>query len=152
MTVKAELIGIARKSKSRAPMDSLDQVTASTDLGIDGDYRGKLRRRQVTILAEEGWQAAINEINRPDLPWTTRRANLLVRGIDLPREKGSKLVIGTVTFEITGETDPCSRMDDAASGLMDAMTPDWRGGVTCRVIEGGELRLGDSAFVIETTG
>jgi MOSC domain-containing protein YiiM len=96
MAQNAELIGIARKSKPRAPMEPLEQVTVTTELGVDGDYRGKLRRRQVTILAEEGWQAAINDIARPDLPWTTRRANLLVRGIDLPREKGSKIKIGTV--------------------------------------------------------
>ncbi|KZB59019.1 MULTISPECIES: MOSC domain-containing protein [Thalassospira] len=147
MTAHATLIGIARKSKSHAPMETLDQVQVSTELGVDGDYRGKLRRRQVTILAEEGWNAAINEISKPDLPWTTRRANLFVRGIDLPREKGSKLVIGSVTFEITGETDPCHRMDDAAPGLKDAMTPDWRGGVTCRVIESGELAIGDQVTI-----
>ena len=128
-------------------METLDQVQVSTELGVDGDYRGKLRRRQVTILAEEGWNAAINEIGKPDLPWTTRRANLFVRGIDLPREKGRKLVIGSVTFEITGETDPCHRMDDAAPGLKDAMTPDWRGGVTCRVIESGELAIGDQVTI-----
>ncbi|MDG4720513.1 MULTISPECIES: MOSC domain-containing protein [Thalassospira] len=143
MAQNAELIGIARKSKSRAPMETLEQVTVTTELGVDGDFRGKLRRRQVTILAEEGWQAAINDIARPDLSWTTRRANLLVRGIDLPREKGSKITIGTVTFEVTGETDPCTRMDEAAPGLKDAMTPDWRGGITCRVIESGQLSVGD---------
>ena len=147
MTAHATLIGIARKSKSHAPMETLDQVQVSTELGVDGDYRGKLRRRQVTILAGEGWNAAINEIGKPDLPWTTRRANLFVRGIDLPREKGRKLVIGSVTFEITGETDPCHRMDDAAPGLKDAMTPDWRGGVTCRVIESGELAIGDQVTI-----
>jgi MOSC domain-containing protein YiiM len=54
----------------------------------------------------------------------------------------SKLVLST--FEVTGETDPCPRMDDAAPGLKDAMIPDWRGGVTCRVIESGHLSVGNA--------
>ncbi|MBX2832832.1 MAG: MOSC domain-containing protein [Rhodospirillales bacterium] len=143
MTGTAELIGIARKAKSHAPMETLDQVDVTTKLGVDGDYRGKLRRRQVTILSEEGWKAACNDINRPDLDWTIRRANLFVRGIELPQIPGSKLRIGSVIFEVTGETDPCERMDEAALGLKAAMTPEWRGGVTCRVIQDGVIRCGD---------
>tara|TARA_E500000318_G_scaffold109945_1_gene124147 strand:- start:65 stop:514 length:450 start_codon:yes stop_codon:yes gene_type:complete len=149
MTETAELIGIARKAKSLAPMETLDRVDVTTKLGIDGDYRGKLRRRQVTILSEEGWQAACEEINQPDLDWTIRRANLFVRGITLPRTKGSKIAIGSVIFEITGETDPCHRMDEAAPGLKNAMTPDWRGGVTCRVIQDGVICCGDRVNAID---
>jgi MOSC domain-containing protein YiiM len=143
MVVKAELIGIARKARSRAPMQSLDRIKVTTELGLDGDYRGKLRRRQVTILAEEDWLSACRAIGRTDIPWTERRANLYVRGIALPRTKGSRLSIGDVVFEITGETDPCHRMEAVADGLQDALTPDWRGGVTCRVIKGGHVSIGD---------
>lgn len=143
MVDKAELVGIARKARPRAPMESLESVSVTTELGIDGDFRGKLRRRQVTILAEEDWQAACLEIGRDDIHWTERRANLYVRGIALPRSKGSKLLIGDVVFEITGETDPCNRMDAVAMGLQEALRPDWRGGVTCRVIAGGTITIGD---------
>ena len=143
MNTKAELIGIARKTRSRAPMESLDRVEVTTELGVNGDYRGKLRRRQVTILAKEDWQAACREIGQGDIPWTERRANLYVCGIVLPRIKGSKLSIGGVIFEITGETDPCDRMDEVAMGLKDALTPNWRGGVTCRVVGAGTLSIGD---------
>ncbi|QPO12275.1 MOSC domain-containing protein [Thalassospira sp. A40-3] len=143
MVDKAELVGIARKARPRAPMESLESVAVTTELGIDGDFRGKLRRRQVTILAEEDWQTACHEIGRDDIHWTERRANLFVRGIALPRSKGSKLSIGDVVFEITGETDPCNRMDAVAMGLQEALRPDWRGGVTCRVITGGTMTVGD---------
>ncbi|BDW87590.1 MOSC domain-containing protein [Thalassospira tepidiphila] len=143
MVDKAELVGIARKLRPRAPMESLESVSVTTELGIDGDFRGKLRRRQVTVLAEEDWQAACHEIDRDDIHWTERRANLFVRGIALPRSKGSKLSIGDGVFEITGETDPCNRMDAVAMGLQEALRPDWRGGVTCRVIAGGTITIGD---------
>ena len=143
MVDKAELVGIARKARPRAAMESLESVSVTTELGIDGDFRGKLHRRQVTILAEEDWQGACHEIGRDDIHWTERRANLFVRGIALPRNKGSKLSIGDVVFEITGETDPCNRMDAVAMGLQEALRPDWRGGVTCRVIVGGTMSIGD---------
>ena len=139
----AELIGIARKARSKAPMEPLDRIKVTPELGLDGDYRGKLRRRQVTILAEEDWHVACHEIGLSDIPWTERRANLYVRGIALPRTKGSRLSIGDVVFEITGETDPCNRMEAVATGLQNALEPDWRGGVTCRVITGGEISVGD---------
>ena len=46
-------------------------------------------------------------------------------------------------LEITYPTTPCKRMDEAREGLMRALYPEWRGGVTCRVLEGGCVSLGD---------
>jgi len=34
-------------------------------------------------------------------------------------------------------------MKSKRSGLREALMPDWRGGVCCRVISGGAIRLGD---------
>ena len=144
----AILIGIARKARSRAPMETLEGVNVSLDLGVDGDYRGRLRKRQITVLTEEDWQAACAEIGRVDLPWTTRRANLLVRGMKLPQMPGSRIRIGDLVLEITGETDPCNRMEEVAAGLEKALSPDWRGGVTCRAIEPGAIRVGDAVIPV----
>lgn len=143
------LIGIARRAKPRAAMETLERVAISTEAGVDGDCRGKPGKRQVTILAIEDFTAAIAEIAPPptDAPWTLRRANLLVEGLVLPRVAGARVTIGPVVLEVTGETDPCSRMDAQLPGLTRALTPDWRGGVTCRVIAGGTIGLGDGATV-----
>ncbi|PKR48495.1 MOSC domain-containing protein [Thalassospira marina] len=137
-----ELCGIGRKAAPRAPVETLQQVSVSTELGVDGDHRGKVRRRKVTVLALEDWQAACNDIARPDLDWTVRRANLLVSGFALPHEVGARIGIGDLVLEVSGETDPCKRMEEAATGLEEALRPDWRGGVTCRVIEGADIALG----------
>lgn len=147
----ATLTGIARKARSRAAMETLDTVSVSLDLGVDGDYRGKLRKRQITIMTEEDWLAACAQIDRVDLPWTTRRANLLVRGVKLPQTPGARMRIGELVVEITGETDPCTRMEDAAPGLEKALAPDWRGGVTCRAIEPGTIRVGDAVILDKYT-
>ncbi|KRB82601.1 molybdenum cofactor biosysynthesis protein [Sphingomonas sp. Root710] len=141
------LIGIARKDRPLGPMETLDHVMVGLDTGVHGDHRGALRpgksnRRQITIMAAEDWTAALAELGQP-VSWEQRRANLLSEGIVLPREEGARLRIGAVLIEITGECDPCRRMDGVADGLRIALTPEWRGGRIARVIEGGEIALGD---------
>lgn len=142
-----KLIGIARATKVFSDMEPLDTVNVTKEAGLDGDRRGRTEDRQVTVLAIENWQAACADAGAGDLPWTVRRANLLVDGVDLPREIGARLRIGGVLFEIRMEVDPCSRMEKAHAGLREALVPDWRGGVACNVIEEGLLTLGDSVNV-----
>ena len=128
-------------------MQELPRATVTADGGVADDFRGRPGRRQVTVLSLEDWQAACAQAGRPELPWTTRRANLLVSGIDLATAgaaaaEGCLLRIGTVELEVTGETAPCERMEEAWSGLRDALAVAGRGGVTCRVLRGGELAAG----------
>ena len=77
------------------------------------------------------------------MPWTARRANLLVRGVELPKAAGAVIAIGDVRLQVMLETDPCSRMEEQCPGLREALTPDWRGGVCCRVLTGGTVSAGD---------
>lgn len=137
-----KLLGIARKSMSRAPMMEIATAKLTIETGLEGDYRGKLRRRQVSVLSKEAWEATCREHGQ-DLSWTTRRANLFIEGIDLKETKGVHLKIGSALLEIYCETDPCNRMDEASPGLREALEPDWRGGVCCRVIKGGLIAVGD---------
>ena len=46
-------------------------------------------------------------------------------------------------LEVTQETKPCHLMEAAHPGLKRALTPEWRGGVCCRVLKGGKVRVGD---------
>ena len=143
------LIGIARRGVRRAPMQELNEGLITTEGGLIGDFKGaKYPRRQITVLAREDWDAALAEMGRPGLPWTVRRANLLVEGVELPRAAGGILRIGPVRLEITAQTYPCARMEEAQAGLLSALARDWRGGVTCRVLDGGPTTLGDSVEVL----
>ena len=141
-----KVLGIARRGKSRAPMEPLDAVDVALETGVEGDVRGSLRDRQVTVLARESWDAACEALGRK-LPWTVRRANILVEGLHLADEVGKTIRIGDLALVVTGETDPCSRMEEQAEGLREALLPDWRGGVTCRVAQGGAIRVGDGAEI-----
>jgi MOSC domain-containing protein YiiM len=100
------------------------------------------------VLARESWDAALGAAGAP-LPWTARRANLLIEGIDLAGCAGAELLIGgTVRLQVTGETDPCARMDAVRPGLRSALAPAWRGGVTCRVVADGDIAVGDPVLLV----
>jgi MOSC domain-containing protein YiiM len=138
------LLAIARKARKRALMEELDQTAISAQAGIAGDYRGRAGRRQITILFLEDWKAAVVGLD-PGAPWTIRRANLLVEGVRNPQALGGILAIGPIMFLITGETQPCFRMDEQLPGLQEALEPDWRGGLTAQVMSDGEIAVGDVA-------
>ena len=148
------LAGIARHAVPKGPMEVIDTAIVTLEGGVEGDVRGRIKpggrgRRQVTLIERADWDAALAEIGR-DIPWQERRANLLVEDFDLPQIPGARLRIGTVLLQITTECDPCHRMDAIADGLQAALTPDWRGGVCTRVIEGGTIRIGDNIRIEES--
>jgi MOSC domain-containing protein YiiM len=142
-----EVIGIARHSESRAPIEELTSARITLERGVEGDCHGEPGLSQVTVVGEEGWRAATAELDA-DLAWTLRRANLLIRGIDLFNRTGMRLLLGDVVLEITGENDPCWLMDKQYRGLRKALTPDWRAGVACRVVNGGTLQIGDPVSLV----
>lgn len=133
-------------------MLEVPRAAVTAEGGVADDFRGRPGRRQVTVVSLEAWQAACAQAGRPELPWTARRANLLVTGIDLAAVNraaaadaaGRLLRVGAVELEVTGETAPCERMEEACRGLRAALAVGGRGGVTCRVLRGGELAVGDA--------
>lgn len=144
------LKGIAYKLEKRAPMLTCESAFIGLETGVAEDFRGKPGKRQVTILAEEALIEACNALQK-NIPWTTRRANLLVSGLQLENSIGKQLKIGNVIIEITGETDPCYRMDEQVQGLKEALEPNWRGGVTGKVVVEGHVKIGDEVQWVETS-
>ena len=147
------LIGIAVRDRPYVKMIELDRADISIEAGLAGDHKGaKFPKRQVTILAREAWDEACLELadlaGPVPLPWTIRRANLLIEGLRLPRARGAILTVGAVRLEVTAQTYPCARMDLAHRGLLRALAPDWRGGVTCRVLTGGHVARGDPIAIV----
>ncbi|MDH5502091.1 MAG: MOSC domain-containing protein [Gammaproteobacteria bacterium] len=139
------LVGIARRDKKRGEMRTLQEAEITDETGVALDYRGKPGKRQVTVISADVWRQVCKELGKT-VPWTVRRANLLVEGVELPKEIGGELSIGEVRLQVTGETDPCFRMDEQCAGLTTALKPDWRGGVCCRVLRGGPVSVGDTVL------
>jgi MOSC domain-containing protein YiiM len=138
--------GIAVRDASRVPMKEQQQVEVTLKHGIVQDYRGT-GLRQVTFLDVGQWQEVVDELG-VDLPWYTRRANVLIEGIALPATVGRRLQVGACRFAIGGETTPCERMDELQPGLRRVLTPALRGGVWGKVLQGGALRVGDEVHVL----
>ena len=146
MSTRGTVKGIAVRDASRAPMKEQEQVEVTLQHGIVQDYRGT-GLRQVTFLDLGQWQEVLAELGI-DLPWYTRRANVLIEGIDLPATVGWRLQVGACRFAIGGETTPCERMDELQPGLRRILTPALRGGVWGKVLQGGVLHVGDEVHVL----
>ena len=129
------------KRAHRGVMDPVPQALLVPDRGLEGSV-DRSRRRQVTVLGLEGWQAALEELGGEVDP-IARRANILVSGLDLAETRGRVLRIGDTRMVVGGEVKPCERMDEARQGLQQALRPDWRGGVFTQVLAGGVIRVGD---------
>jgi len=136
-------------------MQLIQAAEISIDSGLEGDCKGlRFPTRQITILAREDWDEALADLPQASfafgaaLPWTARRANLLVEAVDLPHARRARLRVGEVELEVTGQTYPCRRMEEAAPGLLKALAANWRGGLTCRVIAGGRIRIGDHVAIL----
>lgn len=136
-----ELAAIWIKRVKRGKMDPVDAGTLVAGRGLVGNA-DQGRRRQVTLIEEEAWQAVLEEL-QADVHPSSRRANLMLRGIRLPHTRGRVLRIGQCRLQVGGELTPCKLMDDVLPGLQAAMRPDWRGGVFAAVLDDGEIRVGD---------
>ncbi|MCL1143856.1 MOSC domain-containing protein [Shewanella gaetbuli] len=119
-------------------------ANVTKERGVENDVFGRPGKRQVTVMSTEQWQTACNIIET-ELDWLARRANLLISGYEFSaQDVGKKLHIGNdLILEITGETDPCKKMQAAHPKLEQALLPHWRGGITCKVVQTGLIQNGD---------
>ncbi|MCF1427553.1 MAG: MOSC domain-containing protein [Shewanella sp.] len=138
-----QVIAIAFKTKKQGAMLEVQSALVTKESGVAQDIYGKPGKRQVTLMSRQQWQAACDQVKH-ELPWTVRRANIMVDGIKFNASYvGKQLIIGDLILEVTGETAPCKKMEMACPGLEAALAVEWRGGVTCRVIEPGQITVMD---------
>jgi MOSC domain-containing protein YiiM len=129
------------KRFKRGPMDRVLTAEMVAGRGLRGNAN-QGGRRQVTLIDEAAWNAAKEQLGA-DVPPEARRANIMLRGIDLERTNGRVLQIGNCRVRIYGETRPCEKMDEAHRGLRDALRPNWRAGAFAEVLDDGFVSVGD---------
>ena len=101
---------------SRKPMKEVDSARVITGQGIEGDRHlkedGSRSRRQILLMDRE----TLGDFSLDD---GIIRENITVVGMDFASlEAGDRVSIGEdVVLEITGECEPCARMDEIRSGL-----------------------------------
>ncbi|MGF1601310.1 MAG: MOSC domain-containing protein [Thermosynechococcaceae cyanobacterium] len=142
MTGTVEALWIKRAK--RGPMDLVEQAEMITGQGLVGNANQR-GRRQVTLLDAAVWEQVMMQLDA-DLNPSVRRANILVRGIDLVKSRRQVLQLGECRIRIFTEAKPCERMDEVLPGLKGALYPNWNGGACGEVIAGGIFCVGDLAI------
>ncbi len=143
----ARLERIWLKRAKLGPMDPVNDATLVAGRGLDRNAnRGG--RRQVTIISAERWREMMSALGR-DLDPSTRRANLLVSGVDLEGTRDRVLRVGGCRLKVNGETRPCERMEEAAAGLRAIMAERWGGGIYAEALDDGTIQVGDAVEWVE---
>ncbi len=126
---------------SRAPVEMRNTLRAIADQGLEGDRHSLAgSSRQVLLMDAETLEAF-------QLHPGAVKENITTRGLDLKRlPPGTRLQLGQVVLEITGDCHPCSRMDEIRPGLRTELQG--QRGLLARVITGGELQVGDTIVAL----
>lgn len=135
---KIEAIWIKRGK--RAPMDEVKVAQMVAGKGLVGNAN-QGGRRQVTIIDADVWEKVTAKLG-VTIPPSARRANIMVRGLDLAHTRKQILLLGECQVKIFMETKPCERMDEVFPGLKAALYENWGGGASAQVITGGRITVG----------
>ncbi len=144
------LVWIGLRPGRREPMQAVDSVRVEAGRGLLGDrYSRKDGSRQVTLIGAENLAAIGAFLGTAPIAPELLRRNLVVEGVNLLALKGRQFIIGDVVLEMSGECHPCSRMEEVL-GVGGYNAVRGQGGVTARVIRGGEVRVGSVIRRVET--
>lgn len=138
------LVWIGLRTERRGPVAEVPSARLSPEQGLIGDrYGGRSGgKRQVTLIAREDVAAVAGFLGLPELSPRVLRRNLMTEGLNLLALKGRRIAVGEAILEVTGECHPCSRMEEVLGvGGYNALRG--RGGLTARIVQAGEIALGD---------
>jgi MOSC domain-containing protein YiiM len=141
-TTQGTITSLQICASSGAPMQKKDTLRAIADLGLEGDaHAKKASARQVLFMDEE----TLTEFGL--LPGRIRE-NITTRGIALNTlAESTRVRAGNAVFEITKSCAPCEFINDIQPGLRKKM--EGQRGMLARVIEGGEIKMGDVVEVVK---
>ena len=133
----------------RAEPVRVEHAHALPGRGLAGDHRAERASnsaRQVTLIQAEHLPVitalSAAALSGADATPERLRRNLVVSGVNLLALRERRFRIGGAVFEGAGLCHPCSRMEEALGpGGYNAVRG--HGGILARVLEEGELRVGD---------
>ena len=129
----------------RLPMRGVDVVHAEAGAGLVGDRYHGSRHRHVSVQSLEELAEGAERLGAPVPPEGTRRNVTLSHG-RVPTRPGTRVRLGGALLEVVRKAAPCRILDDEiAPGAARALHD--RAGTILRVLESGDVALGD-AFVV----
>ncbi len=138
---KVEWVSVRPKAKGE--VKPLEEVEAQEGKGLVGDhYSGKSGNRQVTLIQAEHLAGVAYMLKTEVIDPELTRRNIVVSGINLLAFEDQQFQIGEAVLQMTGPCEPCERMEEnLGEGGYNAMRG--HGGITCRVVKGGKIKVGD---------
>lgn len=144
-TKEGKIVSMRLCLGSREPMREVDNVVVIASEGLEGDRHrmadGSRSKRQILLMDRE-------TLDRFQLADGVIRENITVEGLEFSSlSDGDRVLIGSdVVLEITGDCEPCSRMDEIRQGLKDEL--EGQRGMLAYAESGGNIRVGDTIQVI----
>ena len=132
-TGRLEWIGL--RPSRRQDMVVVDAALAIADRGL-----------QITVISREFIEQTAHFLDRESIDPALLRRNLVISGINLHALRYQRFEIGEALLEAGALCHPCSRMESALGrGGVAAMFG--HGGLCCRILRGGLVRVGDRVRV-----
>jgi MOSC domain-containing protein YiiM len=139
--------------RGSSPMERVEEIRAVENGGLEGDrykegtgyWTSYGDVCEVTLIEGED----LDEIENEGLGVKNgeHRRNIITRGVDLERLRGSRFRIGEAVLEYDRPRPPCKHIQDMTEpGMTRALKR--RGGICARVVEGGLIRLRDEISVL----
>lgn len=144
---------IGRRPARKAAMVAPVSARLIAGRGLEGDHYDSARNgpRQVTLVAAEDLAAIASFLGQDAVAPDRLRRNLVTHGVNLLALKDRRFRIGEAVLHGSGECAPCGLMEiTLGPGGYNAVRG--RGGITARVVEGGEIRLGDTIQRLDADG
>lgn len=139
--------------KGSSPMEHVEEIRAVENGGLEDDrykegtgyWTSYGDVCEVTLIEGED----LDEIENEGLGVKNgeHRRNIITRGVDLERLRGSRFRIGEAVLEYDRPRPPCKHIQDMTEpGMTRALKR--RGGICARVVEGGLIRPRDEISVL----
>ncbi len=144
------VLWIGIRPARRVALSPVTMATLDPGLGLIGDhYRsGGTRARQVTLIGDMDLLAIGRFLGLDAVGPEPLRRNIVVSGVNLHALRGRRFHLGNAMLEATGDCHPCSRMEEVL-GVGGYNAVRGHGGITARVVSGGDVHIGDALFLPE---
>ncbi len=134
-----KILHLQLKPRHGVPMKPVASALAVAGKGLKGDASFGRDKRQILTIENE----TLKEFG---LPIGDVRENITVEGVQLAGMlAGTQVRVGDALLEVTMDCAPCEFIEDKRPGLQAAMAG--RRGTLFRVVEGGEIKVGDSVAI-----
>jgi MOSC domain-containing protein YiiM len=127
---------------TRLPMRDVERVHAEGGAGLVGDRYHGSRHRHVSVQSAADLAESAERLGAP-VPHDRTRRNLTLSHGAVATRPGTRVQVGRALLEVVRPAAPCRIMDDAIGpGAARAMHD--RGGAIFRVLESGDIAVGDA--------